>query len=67
PEDRAVIFDRFSRGSRYTSGGRFSGTGLGLALVAEHVRLHGGSVRVTDPAGGAAGACFTVTLPVAEL
>ena len=67
PADRAVIFDRFSRGSRYTSGGRFSGTGLGLALVAEHVRLHGGSIRVTDRSDGSSGACFVVTLPVAEL
>lgn len=67
PEDRAVIFDRFSRGSRYTSSGRFSGTGLGLALVAEHVRLHGGSVRVTERADESSGACFTVTLPVAKL
>ena len=29
--------------------GRGTGTGLGLALVAEHVRLHGGEVFVTDP------------------
>ncbi len=64
PEDRDVIFDRFSRGSRQSSGGRFSGTGLGLALVVEHVRLHRGSVWVTDRPDGATGACFVVALPV---
>ncbi len=65
--DRDIIFDRFSRGSRQTSGGRFSGTGLGLALVTEHVRLHGGSIRVTDRPDGLSGACFVVRLPVNEL
>src|SRR5690606_11759441 len=46
PEDRERIFDRFSRGSAAGARGSDSGTGLGLALVSEHVRLHGGSVRV---------------------
>ncbi len=64
PEDRDVIFDRFARGRRRGSGARFSGTGLGLALVAEHVRLHGGSVRVTGRGDGRSGACFVVTLPL---
>lgn len=63
PADRDVIFDRFSRGHQQGPGGRFSGTGLGLALVAEHVRLHGGAVHVTDRADGRSGACFVVTLP----
>ena len=66
PAARDVIFDRFSRGNRRVSGGRFSGTGLGLALVAEHIRLHGGSIRVTDRTDGAAGACFVVTLPMVD-
>lgn len=64
PEDRDIIFDRFSRGRRHGSGARFSGTGLGLALVTEHVRLHGGSVRVTDRDDGRSGARFVVTLPI---
>lgn len=63
-EERARIFERFYRGA---ASGRRSGTtgsGLGLALVAEHVRLHGGSVRVGERPGG--GARMTVVLPVAE-
>lgn len=65
PEDRERIFDRFSRGSgagRRSSGG--DGVGLGLALVAEHARLHGGRVWVEERADGAEGARFVVELPV---
>jgi signal transduction histidine kinase len=60
---RTSIFDRFSRapaaaGARRDSGG----AGLGLALVAEHVRLHDGQVWVEGRPGG--GARFVVELPV---
>jgi two-component system, OmpR family, sensor histidine kinase MtrB len=66
PEDRDLIFDRFSRG---VGAGRRSGSdgvGLGLALVVEHVNLHGGSVWVEDRADGEQGARFVVELPVAH-
>lgn len=64
PGERERIFERFYRGGasgRRRAGG---GTGLGLALVAEHVRAHGGSVTVDDRPGG--GARFTVRLPAAQ-
>jgi signal transduction histidine kinase len=61
-EDRDRIFERFARGSRSRRRGDDSGTGLGLALVAEHVRIHGGTVRVEDAPGGT-GARFVVELP----
>jgi signal transduction histidine kinase len=58
--DRDRIFERFARG-RAARG--TTGSGLGLALAQEHVRLQGGTVTVTDaPAGGAR---FTVSLPIA--
>lgn len=58
-EERERIFDRYARGS----GARQQvGTGLGLALVAEHVRLQGGTVHVEDAPRG--GARFVVELPV---
>jgi signal transduction histidine kinase/ligand-binding sensor domain-containing protein/DNA-binding response OmpR family regulator len=40
----------------------YQGTGLGLALVKEFVRLHEGEVRVESEIGK--GSCFTVILPL---
>ncbi len=55
--ERAYVFERFARGSTASA----SGTGLGLALVQEHLRLHGGRADVGGAPGG--GARFTLTLP----
>lgn len=64
PEDRLRIFDRFSRG--LSAGDRRAtgdGVGLGLSLVAEHVKLHGGEVWVEDRQDEKQGARFVVSLP----
>jgi two-component system, OmpR family, sensor histidine kinase MtrB len=66
-EDRSRIFERFNRGGsagRRGAGG--DGVGLGLALVEEHVRLHGGRVWVEDRADGTEGARFVIELPVVD-
>lgn len=65
-EDRNVIFNRFSRGITAGRRGTSEGVGLGLSLVAEHVRLHGGRVWVEDRSDGEEGARFVVELPVEE-
>jgi two-component system, OmpR family, sensor histidine kinase MtrB len=65
-EDRDLIFDRFSRGVEAGRRGSSDGVGLGLALVAEHVRLHGGSIWVEDRTDGEPGARFVVELAIAE-
>ncbi len=65
--EREVIFDRFSRGSESGNRASDSGVGLGLALVDEHVRLHGGQVWVEDRRDGQPGARFVVELPVVPL
>ncbi len=62
PEDELPrLFERFHRvaGAR---GRTYEGTGIGLALVQELVRLHGGAVRVTSAVGE--GSTFTVSLPL---
>ncbi len=54
------IFDRFHRIEGAPSR-THEGTGIGLALVQELVRLHGGTVGVTSRPGH--GSTFTVSLP----
>ncbi len=66
-EARDRIFERFARMGGVAGNRSFtSGFGLGLSLVAEHVRLHGGSVWVTDRIDGQHGARFVVQLPLGE-
>lgn len=65
-EDRDLIFDRFNRGTAAGRRGSSVGVGLGLALVAEHVNLHGGKVWVEGRGDGDEGARFVVQLPVVE-
>jgi signal transduction histidine kinase len=62
PEHRQQVFERFFRGAKAGSRGDDHGSGLGLALVAEHVRVLGGSVRVVDPPE-AVGTQIRVELP----
>jgi signal transduction histidine kinase len=48
-EERGKVFERFTRGSTASR----SGSGLGLALVAQQAELHGGTaVLETSPLGG---------------
>ncbi|OBI85029.1 HAMP domain-containing sensor histidine kinase [Mycobacterium sp. E740] len=49
-EERSIVFERFSRGSTASH----SGSGLGLALVAQQAELHGGTASLEEsPLGGA--------------
>jgi signal transduction histidine kinase len=66
PDDRLRIFDRFSRGLQAGRRNTSDGVGLGLSLVDEHVRLHGGEVWVEDCPDGTNGARFVVMLPTAD-
>jgi two-component system sensor histidine kinase PrrB len=48
-EERKVVFARFTRGSTAS----VSGSGLGLALVAQQAEIHGGTASLEDsPMGG---------------
>lgn len=61
--DLVRIFDRFHRveGAR---GRSFEGTGIGLALVQELVKLHGGSIAVESTPG--TGTTFRIRLPLGK-
>ncbi|GLH74960.1 hypothetical protein GETHLI_34620 [Geothrix limicola] len=58
-QERGAIFGRFARGSAQ---GMAPGLGLGLALVADVVAWHGGTVTVE--AGAEGGSLFRVRLPL---
>jgi signal transduction histidine kinase len=58
-EDRQRIFERFWRGR----GASRPGAGLGLSIVAEIAKAHGGSIGVADRPGG--GAMFSLRIPLA--
>jgi signal transduction histidine kinase len=61
-EHRDRIFERFSTSG--TTRGSGSSTGIGLALVVEALRAHGGAVWCAEPDGD--GARFVVRLPREE-
>ena len=59
-EHREQVFERFHRIDG-TQARTYEGTGIGLALIQELVKLHGGSVHVESAVG--AGSTFIVTIP----
>ncbi|MGC1107389.1 MAG: ATP-binding protein, partial [Candidatus Acidiferrales bacterium] len=63
PEEIPKLFERFHRvkGAR---GRSYEGSGIGLALVQELVKLHGGSVSVETKVDQ--GTVFTVTIPLGK-
>jgi PAS domain S-box-containing protein len=61
PEEfEALLFERFSRSADARSGGQ-TGSGLGLYIVRDLMRLNGGEVSYAPVPGG--GAAFTLRLP----
>jgi signal transduction histidine kinase len=58
-EDQKKVFERFAQGD--TTKRVIGGTGIGLALVREAARLHGGDVKLVSEAGK--GATFALVLP----
>ncbi len=60
PEEIGRVFDRFYRGPSVRAGG----SGIGLAVVRDLVRAHGGEVSVESEPGG--GSRFLVVFPRAS-
>jgi len=59
--EKSKVFDRFHR-IEGVRGRTHEGTGIGLALVQELVRLHGGSIGVESTVGR--GSTFVVSIPM---
>jgi len=62
PQFLPQIFDRFSQAESAKTR-HYGGLGLGLSIVRDLIRMHGGDVSV-ESAGLGAGATFIVTLPL---
>jgi len=62
-EELPRIFDRFHR-VEGANGRTYEGTGIGLALVHELVKMHGGSVEVESTVGQ--GSQFVVSIPLGK-
>ncbi|HLG63549.1 MAG TPA: ATP-binding protein [Ktedonosporobacter sp.] len=60
-EELPHMFERFHR-VKGTEGRTYEGTGIGLSLVQELVKLHGGTIDVKSTVGK--GSTFTVTIPL---
>ncbi len=60
PEEMPRLFERFHR-VKGAQGRTHEGTGIGLSLVQELVRLHGGAIEASSTYGK--GTIFTVTIP----
>ena len=59
-DDLPLVFDRFHR-VRDTPGHVQEGSGIGLAMVQDYVKIHGGTVSVESEPGQ--GSCFRVRIP----
>jgi PAS domain S-box-containing protein len=63
PEFLPYVFDRFAQAGQQRN--KFTGLGLGLAIVRQFVQLHGGTVTAKSDGHGK-GATFTIVLPCKE-
>ncbi len=63
PQDIPRVFERFQR-IEGVNGRSFEGSGIGLALVNELVKIHDGSISVESSPG--VGTAFRVSIPIKE-
>ena len=58
--EQKKIFDKFFKGSKELSGGRKSGTGLGLSMVKDFIEMHGGQILLESEEGVGTKLAFSV-------
>ncbi|MDE6290957.1 MAG: response regulator [Muribaculaceae bacterium] len=61
-KDKEHIFERFYQVDDDGDSHPHMGSGIGLSLVSEYVKLHQGSIRVTDNVGS--GSVFIIDIPI---
>lgn len=60
--DKAHVFERFFQADNSKADNSMTGNGIGLSMVNEYVKLHNGTIDITDnPCGGT---IFTINLPL---
>ncbi len=64
-KDKELIFDQFYQSNEKRDSQVQMGSGIGLSMVKEYVRLHDGTVRVTDNVEY--GSVFIIEIPITHL
>lgn len=60
--DKAHVFERFFQAENAKADSSMTGNGIGLSMVNEYVKLHNGTISISDNPGG--GTVFTIRLPI---
>lgn len=64
-KDKELIFDQFYQANEKSGSQVQMGSGIGLSMVKEYVRLHDGTVRVTDNVEY--GSVFIIEMPITHI
>ena len=60
--DKPHVFDRFYQADNAKADSSMTGNGIGLSMVNEYIRLHNGTIEISDNPGG--GTIFTISIPL---
>lgn len=60
--EKAHIFERFYQAENHPTDASMTGNGIGLSMASEYIKLHNGTISVTDNPGG--GSIFRIELPL---
>ena len=56
------MFDRFFQADNAKNDSSMTGNGIGLSMVNEYIKLHNGTIEISDNPGG--GTIFTLSIPL---